>query len=922
MSTVNVSTSPLVASNPRGIVVIEGATISLSFVVIFVCLRIWGRYRYKTSPGSSAPSFGEPRFWMMVSDLAILASSVVAVVLTVIACVGVKWGLGLHAKLLRSTQLETTLQMFYLYQIFYKFGAGLSKIATCLLLLAISTPQMKNFNRCCRIMIIYIAVYSISCSIVTAFQCGYNFKSNWIHGNDQSQCFYKPPFWFSHAGLNIFASIVVAGLPWWLFSFVTYKRKYTIAMIMTLLAISEIVLGCVRLDGLYTSTHSLNDISYGATTGILVSQLEVNFGIISACIPTVLKIMEDSIKPFFGFSFGSTTTETGVHSQSRSRNLGAMGSHLPTIDKSKPRSQYERFGDDDLEMDSINSGNSRENIIRDDKVLDLNIKIETFYTVERELDTKPENNERAAQHYPMSITLVNTEVTADFWASAAPEAPQMSIFNPGLEIMAQEPAAEVSQMDEKVSETSHGLAVSSPSRFDRKLVLKIDFYLLTPLLLLNFLSLMGRTNIGAAMVQGLPKDLKLDAMKVFLAITIPLVPLILFEVPSNLLMRFLERKYSFSYMRYMSIITALLGLVTLGQGFDKSYSALLATRFLVGIFDSGLIPGCIFVCALYYPAVHLQWRVSMVMVANIASNIVGNILAFGIAHIKSSNGYHGWRWIFIVEGCLTMAISFACFFCNISRPETASFLSDEQKEIIATEVEARTTTVGIAAEWKIFLSNGLNYIWAACYVLTCSTTYSVAIFSPSFVQAFHPHYTTPQVQGQVVPIFIVSGIVCLLAAWAADRINHRAGFAIAGYLVTAIGFIILRQPKILAPRISMLGLYFVSMGTFTSLPLLYSLPMINSATPFQRAIGAGFVIGIGNVGGFVSAWLFRTSEAPHYRNGMTTSLIMTLVALGLMAFAWVYITNANKRSDKNATTTDTGSAIDSKDSPVVRRYRA
>ncbi|KAM0195324.1 hypothetical protein ACHAPC_000516 [Botrytis cinerea] len=386
MSTVNVSTSPPVLSNPRGAVVIEGATISMGFVVIFVCLRIWGRYRYNNSPGSSTPSFGEPRYWMMVSDLAIVASSVLAIILTVIACVGAEWGLGLHSKFLSKTQIENTLQMFYLYQIFYKAGCGLSKIATCLLLLAISTPHMKNFNICCKIMIIYIAGYSLSCSIVTAFQCGLDFKSNWIHSLRQTHCFYKPPFWFTHAGLNIFASIVVAVLPWWLFSHVQYKRKYTIALIMTILAIAEIILGCVRLKGLYTSSQSLNDIPYGAITGILVSQLEVNFGIISACIPTVLKIMEDFFKRLFGVSFGDTTIESGAQSQPRSRNLGAMGSHLQTTDKSKPRSQYHRFGDDDLEMDSMHSGNSRENIIRDDKVPDQKIKVETSYIVEREID--------------------------------------------------------------------------------------------------------------------------------------------------------------------------------------------------------------------------------------------------------------------------------------------------------------------------------------------------------------------------------------------------------------------------------------------------------------------------------------------------------------------------------------------------------
>lgn len=87
-------------------------------------------------------------------------------------------------------------------------------------------------------MIVYIAAYSLSCSLITAFQCGINFKSNWIIGNDQTQCFYKPPFWYAHACINILASVIVAGLPWWLFSFVTYKRKYTIAMIMTALAVT------------------------------------------------------------------------------------------------------------------------------------------------------------------------------------------------------------------------------------------------------------------------------------------------------------------------------------------------------------------------------------------------------------------------------------------------------------------------------------------------------------------------------------------------------------------------------------------------------------------------------------------------------------------------------------------------------------
>lgn len=128
--------------------------------------------------------------------------------------------------------------MFYLYQVFYKFAAGISKIATCLLLLAISSNQMLLFNRFCQIMIVYIAGYCVACSIATVFHCGLDISSNWDHTKPQQHCFTNPPFWYIHAGLNIFASVIIAVLPWWLFYYISYKRKFVIATLMTMLSLS------------------------------------------------------------------------------------------------------------------------------------------------------------------------------------------------------------------------------------------------------------------------------------------------------------------------------------------------------------------------------------------------------------------------------------------------------------------------------------------------------------------------------------------------------------------------------------------------------------------------------------------------------------------------------------------------------------
>lgn len=114
----------------------------------------------------------------------------------------------------------------------------------------------------------------------------------------------------------------------------------------------------------------------------------------------------------------------------------------------------------------------------------------------------------------------------------------------------------------------------------------------------------------------------------------------------------------------------------------------------------------------------------------------------------------------------------------------------------------------------------------------------------------------------------------------------------------------------------MLGLYFVSIGTYCSLPMVWTLTTLNLATPLQKAIGSGFVIGIGNVAGFVSAWIFRTSEAPYYTSGMVDGLTMTSVAAGLTAITWVYIEWHNKKASRAS------DSIESLSSGVVFKYRS
>ncbi|ORY63467.1 uncharacterized protein BCR38DRAFT_228838 [Pseudomassariella vexata] len=351
---VNASTSPPTLRNPVGLGIQVVGAVMLVILTAVVAMRLWGRYRYKAPDKSTKATFREPRFWMLVSDGTIILSYISAVALTAVQMNAVQWGQGLHVRQLSIVQIHAVLKMFFIYQVLYKFCSAIAKMATVFLFLAISTPHKPNFNLVCKAFATYMGLYCLACSLVAVFQCGTKLESNWNKTVDQSHCFYLPPFWYAHAIINVSATLAMAILPWWLFAHISYKRKYAIATVMTVLALAETGLGAVRLWSLYRAAKSPSDLTYSTSTGQIVSQLEVDFATIASCIPTVLKIGEEAWNTFCVRVLGRTpdfsTSRTG------SKTTGTHETHaseLQSIDRGpRPTGPYASFDRDDESTDS------------------------------------------------------------------------------------------------------------------------------------------------------------------------------------------------------------------------------------------------------------------------------------------------------------------------------------------------------------------------------------------------------------------------------------------------------------------------------------------------------------------------------------------------------------------------------------------
>ena len=93
------------------------------------------------------------------------------------------------------------------------------------------------------------------------------------------------------------------------------------------------------------------------------------------------------------------------------------------------------------------------------------------------------------------------------------------------------------------------------------------------------------TNIGNAKIQGLEAELDMHGNDYNIALFIFFIPYILFEVPSNLILKRLAPS------TWLSLIMVLWGIATIGTGLVTNFKGLIAMRVLLGFFEAGLFPG-------------------------------------------------------------------------------------------------------------------------------------------------------------------------------------------------------------------------------------------------------------------------------------------------------------------------------------------
>ncbi|KAL8904528.1 MAG: hypothetical protein Q9171_007016 [Xanthocarpia ochracea] len=419
----------------------------------------------------------------------------------------------------------------------------------------------------------------------------------------------------------------------------------------------------------------------------------------------------------------------------------------------------------------------------------------------------------------------------------------------------------------------------------KKVLLKMDLHLIPMLALLYLLSFLDRGNIGNARIEGLVESLNMTGPQYNWCLTVFFFTYCAFEVPSNLLLKRLRPSI------WLPSIMVAWGTVMTLMGIVQDFKGLLIARIFLGVTEAGLYPGVAYYITMWYCRTEAQFRQAMFFSAASVAGAFSGLLAFAIAKMDGVGGYEGWRWIFILEGILTVVVAIIAFFTIYDFPETAKFLTEPERawvvhrlryqgskdsgQMVAESEHFKWRYVREAfTDWQIYL--GLWMYWG----IVCPL-YGTSLFLPTIIRELG--YTSSTAQLLTVPIYITAAILAVIVAWFSDRSGQRSPYIFTCMCVITIGFIICISASAHGgvPGVVYAGIFIAVCGIYPAFPGNVTWISNNLAGSYKRSAGMAIHIGMGNLAGAMASNFYRSSDGPKYILGH--ALELAFVAVGLCA---------------------------------------
>ncbi|KAH6659431.1 major facilitator superfamily transporter [Truncatella angustata] len=431
------------------------------------------------------------------------------------------------------------------------------------------------------------------------------------------------------------------------------------------------------------------------------------------------------------------------------------------------------------------------------------------------------------------------------------------------------------------------------SQEERRFIRKLDIYLITMLSFGYFIKNLDQTNISNAFVSGMKEDLAMNGNQINLIDTAWTVGYVVGQIPSQIVLTKVRPSI------WVPSCELLWTVLTFSLAAAKTSNHVIVIRFFVGLAESIFYPAAHTILGSWYKPSELGKRACIFHASSAAASMFSGYLQAGVYKgLNGVNGLPGWKWLFIMDGIVSLPICIAGYFLLPDLPENtrAFYLNENDRDMarkrMASVGRAPRAKLGRSAFKRIF-GRWHIYLLSILYIIFINLGPSSSVNPMSLWLKATGHSVT---QINIIPTAASAIQLVLTVSFAiiSDAIQHRArimsistflgGFAA---LVLAIWYV----PDGLKWFAFLLQKASVPYG-----PLSMSWANeICGADAEERAV----VIGVMNSLGYAfNAWVplftYPQVDSPTFRKGF----IFTTVAFGAQALITATVAFMYKRDQR------------------------
>ncbi|KAL7772475.1 hypothetical protein CFE70_002434 [Pyrenophora teres f. teres 0-1] len=405
---------------------------------------------------------------------------------------------------------------------------------------------------------------------------------------------------------------------------------------------------------------------------------------------------------------------------------------------------------------------------------------------------------------------------------------------------------------------------------------------------------LDRNNIAAARLGGFEEDLGLTDTQYSTCLSILYVGYILMQVPSNMIINRIPRP-----SLYIGVVMLIWGMISTLSGNVNSFSGMVAIRFMIGFVEAAFLPGALLILSKWYTRRELTLRNAILFCGNLISNAFSSLVGAAVlGNMEGTLGHRAWRWLFWIEGAVTMAIAIAAVFILPDLPHNSRGFTKEER---AVAVLRMTEDVGEADEDSSEQSAFAGFFMAVkdLKIYVMMLTFTAYVIGLSF-NAFFPTLTKTLGFGYITtllmsaPPWAFACVVSLINAWHADRQQERFWHIVGPIIVGIVGFAISMATSNTAARYVAL---FLQASSYAGFIVFYS--WISSSfprPPAKRAVAIAMINAFSQLGNIAGSYVWNM-KANGYRNsyGVVTAMFGVTI-IGCFIFR-VILVRLNKRLD-------------------------